>query len=430
MNISIAIDGPVGAGKSTVASSVAEQLGILHLDTGAMYRAFAWYILQQNISPNDKTTVERAIQDVQVKVEFLEGKQHTFINQKDVTGKIRTPEVSMATSAISAYGVVRDVMVQAQRKIAESQSVLMDGRDIGTKVMPNATVKIYITATPQVRAKRRFDELQQKNDESTFEQVLCDVMTRDERDMSREIDPLRPATDAQILDTSEMTQDEVVQEIVRRVEYSQGKKPHKEEKFPFLYRIAQWFARFLFSFFMPVCFHNTYNLLMDAPYIIIANHNSMLDPFMMLAKSYRYPIRFLSKKELMKNGIIRKALTSVNVIAVNRHNSDMQALRSCLNALKEGHSLGIFPEGTRYKKGVMDEIESGVAMIALRSGCPVIPMYFTDKPRWFKKMDVYVEPPMYFADIRIKGINKESCDEVIEIIKKTYKDINDKISKN
>ena len=221
----IAMDGPVGAGKSSVADGVAQKLGILHLDTGAMYRAFAWYAIQQGVRLEDEQALTDLTEKMMPEVRYENGAQHTYISGQDVTGLIRTPEISMAASAVSKFAGVRKAMVAAQQQLAKKQSVLMDGRDIGTVVLKDATIKIYLTASAEVRAQRRFAELQQKGDPSTYEEVLADVIRRDEQDSTREVDPLRPAEDAQILDSSEMTQEQVVEDIIRRVNLKLGKKP-------------------------------------------------------------------------------------------------------------------------------------------------------------------------------------------------------------
>ncbi len=174
MIYTIAIDGPVGAGKSSVADQVARRLGVLHLDTGAMYRAFAYQAVQQHIDLADAVALENLTRQCMPDVRFQDGRQHTYIAGQDVTSLIRTPEVSMAASTVSKQGCVRQAMVAQQQAMAKKQSMILDGRDIGTRVLPDATLKIFLTATPEARAKRRFEELQKKGDPSTYQQVLED----------------------------------------------------------------------------------------------------------------------------------------------------------------------------------------------------------------------------------------------------------------
>ena len=214
MVLTIAMDGPVGAGKSSVADEVARRLGILHLDTGAMYRAFAWQALKERVDTRDAQALEALAARVMPEVRFENGAQRTLIGGQDVTDFIRTPEISTAASVVSTVPGVRQAMVARQQELAKRQSMLLDGRDIGTRVLPDATLKIYLTASAEVRARRRFDELQAKGDPSTYEQVLAEVRSRDERDTTRETDPLRPAEDAVLLDTTGNTFDQSRRQIL------------------------------------------------------------------------------------------------------------------------------------------------------------------------------------------------------------------------
>ncbi|MBQ3304499.1 MAG: (d)CMP kinase [Clostridia bacterium] len=211
---SIAIDGPAGAGKSTVAKAVATELSAMYLDTGAMYRAFGLYMLRRG-AIKDKSAIIAAVDDVDITVEFIDGAQHIFLGGEDVTQAIREPEVSMAASEVSTVPEVRERMVALQRKIAEGHDVIMDGRDIGTKVLPNATLKIYLTASVEERARRRCLELEQKGIPEPYEKVLEEMKARDYQDTHRAASPLRPADDAVTVDTTNNTLEESVAEIRR-----------------------------------------------------------------------------------------------------------------------------------------------------------------------------------------------------------------------
>lgn len=218
MNFSIAIDGPSGAGKSTVADALAARLHILHLDTGAMYRAFAWQALQEGVDSLDECALTGMTGRTRIEVKFDEGRQHTLVNGQDVTDRIRTPEISMAASNCSKFAAVRAFMVRMQQELAQTCSMILDGRDIGTKVLPEATLKVFLTASSGVRARRRYEELRQKGEQATYEEVLEDVVRRDHQDSTREVDPLRPAEDAIVVDTSAMSQSQVVEEIAKLLE--------------------------------------------------------------------------------------------------------------------------------------------------------------------------------------------------------------------
>ena len=420
---SIAMDGPVGAGKSSVADGVAKKLGILHLDTGAMYRAFAWYALKQGVSVEDERALTALTEKMMPEVRYENSAQRTLIDGQDVTGLIRTPEISMAASAVSKFAGVRKAMVAAQQALAKKQSVLLDGRDIGTVVLKDATIKIYLTASAEVRAKRRYDELQSKGDPSTYEEVLADVIRRDEQDMNREVDPLRPADDAQILDSSELTQEQVVDEIVRRLYVRLGQKPKPAEKICWVYAFARWVLSVVFHTLFPVKYHNIECAQMDAPYILIGNHSHFTDPMLLAIPIYRYQLRIMGKKELMKNKLFAWFATKIEAIPVDRHNMDMGAVRTCLKVLKEGHALCIFPEGTRHKEGVMEDIESGASMIALRSGARLLPAYISEKPRFLHTTHVYFHEPFSVKDIAAGGINKDACEAVSQRITGIYREM-------
>lgn len=202
--VSVAIDGPAGAGKSTLARRLAAELGYIYVDTGAMFRTIGLYALRAGKDPKDNEAVNALLPEISLKFAFIEGEQHIYLNGEDVSTAIRTEEVGMAASAVGANPEVRAFLLGMQRDMAKTQDVLMDGRDIGTVVLPDATVKIFLTASPEARATRRWKEYQQKGVEVSYEEVLADVRQRDYQDTHRVAAPLRQADDAQLLDTSEM----------------------------------------------------------------------------------------------------------------------------------------------------------------------------------------------------------------------------------
>ncbi len=217
--ISVAIDGPAGAGKSTIARRLAGELGFRYVDTGAIYRTVAYFMDLWGVSPKDVDGVNRYIDELTVGIEYDdEGVQHMLMNGMDVTGDIRTPEISQKASLISAHAVVRDVLLDMQRNMAEEYDVVMDGRDIGSVVLPKATVKIFLTASPEVRAKRRYQELLEKGQKASYEQVLKDVQQRDYQDTHRDIAPLKMCRDSVKVDTSEMDLEQSVAAIRKIVE--------------------------------------------------------------------------------------------------------------------------------------------------------------------------------------------------------------------
>ena len=216
--LNIALDGPVGAGKSSIADAVAKRLGILHLDTGAMYRALGLKALREGIAPEDEEAVVRLCEALKLEVRIGGKGQETLLDGEDVSGLIRTPEVSMAASTVSRYARVRQRMVALQQELAAGQDMILDGRDICTTVLPTAPVKIFLTASAEERARRRWKEMQEKGQEEPFEKVLEQVIARDRQDMNRPVEPLRQAEDATLLDTTEMSFGQVVDAICAMAE--------------------------------------------------------------------------------------------------------------------------------------------------------------------------------------------------------------------
>jgi cytidylate kinase len=211
----IAIDGPAGAGKSTIAKRLAAIKNFVYVDTGAMYRAIALYCIENDIPPVDDECMSQALEKINVTIDYLDGEQIVFLNGENVNGKIRTQQVGNMASSVSAIGKVRERMVALQQELARTRSVIMDGRDIGTVVLPDALVKIYLTASVEIRAKRRYDEYVEKGVECDLETLKKEIADRDHRDMTREHSPLRQAEDAVVVDSSYMTIDEVVAEILK-----------------------------------------------------------------------------------------------------------------------------------------------------------------------------------------------------------------------
>jgi len=210
-NINIAIDGPAGAGKSTIAKMVSKELGYIYVDTGALYRAAALYITENGIADED---IAEELEKADISLRFVDGVQCVYVGDRDVSGLIRTPEISMAASRTSAIPAVRAYLFETQKKIARENNVIMDGRDIGTVVLPDADVKIFLTASAEERANRRYKELLEKPDCPTYEEILSDIIKRDYQDMHRETSPLKQAEDAVLVDTTELDLEQSAQAIV------------------------------------------------------------------------------------------------------------------------------------------------------------------------------------------------------------------------
>lgn len=214
MGYNVAIDGPAGAGKSTIAKLVAKEKGYIYVDTGAMYRGLAIHFLDKGIQPQETEKVIEACKDAEVTIAYEDAVQHVYLNGKDISSRLRNEEVGNMASVTSAIPEVRKKLLELQQNLAKTQNVIMDGRDIGTCVLPHADVKVYLTASVETRAKRRYQELQEKGEDCNLEEIAHDIEERDRRDMTREIAPLKQAEDAVLVDGSDMTIAEVVKTIV------------------------------------------------------------------------------------------------------------------------------------------------------------------------------------------------------------------------
>ncbi len=216
MGYNIAIDGPAGAGKSTIARRVAENLGYIYVDTGAMYRAMAVHFLNQGIALQETEKIKESCKNAVVTIEYIENVQQVFLNGVNVTDRLRDEAVGNMASVSSAVPEVREKLLELQRELARTKDVVMDGRDIGTNVLPDADVKIYLTASVETRAMRRYTELKEKNEECSYEDIAKDIIERDRRDMTRETAPLKQAEDAVYIDSSDMNIEEVTEAILKR----------------------------------------------------------------------------------------------------------------------------------------------------------------------------------------------------------------------
>ena len=214
MGYNVAIDGPAGAGKSTIAKRVAKEKGFIYVDTGAMYRGMAIYFLEQKISPDEKEEIAKACQNAEVSIAYEDGEQQIYLNGKNVTALLRKEEVGKMASISSAIPEVRQKLLSLQRNLAKEKDVVMDGRDIGTNILPDADVKVYLTASSRTRANRRYLELREKNVDCNLDEIEREIIARDERDMNREIAPLKQAEDAILIDSSDLTIEEVTEKIL------------------------------------------------------------------------------------------------------------------------------------------------------------------------------------------------------------------------
>ena len=392
--IRIAIDGPGGAGKSTVAKSVAKELGIIYVDTGALYRTIGLYMLNNGIDPKDAPAVAAALPDFTLELKFVDGKQTVLLNGEDVGDRIRTPEASMAASAVSAIKEVRAYLLDTQRNIAAKNSVIMDGRDIGTVILPDAEVKIFLTASPEARARRRYKELIAKGQEVTYEQVHSEMVERDRNDSTRDIAPCVQAEDAVLLDNSELDFEGTVNAVLEIV-----KKKRPVNKF---YKRLHRVLAPIFRFIWRIKAVGAENVPLEGAVMFCSNHIAAKDPIMIAAACKR-PITFIGKKELFEVPFLGWLIKKLGAIPLDRGGKDVGAIKTAVTALQNDGALAIFPQGHRYpgENPANTPTKNGAALICYRSKCDVIPVCIKTKGhkyRFLRRIEIEFGKPIKYAD--------------------------------
>ena len=448
MGINVALDGPSGAGKSTIAKKIAAKLGFVYVDTGALYRSIAYYVINNGGDVKNTEQVISMLPGVDVKLKYKRKAQCVILCGEDVSDKIRTPEISMGASAVSAVPEVREFLFDLQRSIAAENDIIMDGRDIGTVVLPNADVKIFLTASAEERANRRFKELQEKGDPSTYEEVLKDINQRDYNDTHREIAPLKKADDAIEVDSTSMTLDETVDAITAIIEEKTGARPpEKKERKPlldftdyppvkrgkklnpvklFFYNLLRYIVIFLLKCWYNLKFEGVENVPKDGSNIFASNHRSMLDP-VLVELQCRVPNSFMAKEELFEKGKFFVGLIKFwGAFPVARGKGDTDAIKLSVEKLESGRNLLIFPEGTRSYDGKVGRGKTGVALIAAVAQCPVIPVgiNFEGKLKFRKKIVVRFGKPIRPEQLKVttpgpkelKLLKSTIMDSIIELV--------------
>ena len=419
MGINVALDGPSGAGKSTIAKKIAARLKYVYVDTGALYRSIAYYVISKGVDLKDKQALIASLPEIDISLEYRDGSQHVLVNGEDVSDKIRTPEISMGASKVSAVPEVRTFLFDLQRDIAKKNNIIMDGRDIGTVVLPDADVKIFLTASAEERANRRFKELQEKGDLSTYEQVLADINQRDYNDIHRDIAPLRKADNAIEVDSTSMTLDETVEHIAKLIEEKTGAPAprEKKERKPmldfsgiepvkrgkklnpvrmFFYNLLRYIVIGMLKLWFNLKFEGKENVPRDGSNIFASNHRSSLDPVLICLPT-RVPNTFMAKEELFQTNKFFVWLIKVfGAFPVSRGKGDMGAINMSFEKLNSGRNLVIFPEGTRSLDGKVGRGKTGVALIAAVAQCPVIPVgiNFEGKLKFRRKIVVRFGKPI------------------------------------
>ena len=412
----IALDGPSGAGKSTVAKALAKRLGIIYVDTGALYRTIGLYVRNKGIDKTDTSAVIACLDEIQLDMQFINGEQIITLNGEKIGQEIRTGEIAMYASAVSAIPQVRTFLLETQRKIARENDVVMDGRDIGTVILPDAEVKIFMVASPEARAKRRYLELTEKGESCTYESVLADIIERDTNDSTRKVAPAIPAQDAVHLDNSDLTIEQTVDAVIKIIEEKTQKK--KTKRIRGLYR----FIKYGFSWF----FYIVYGLKIrgrekepqNKNFVICANHTSLMDVVPLVIALNKNQIRFMAKKEIFKIPILRGFARGMGGYPVDRKGGDVSAIKKTIEILKEEHGcVGIFPQGTRqaYKDPRQTPIKDGVGMVAIKAGVGILPIAIKTKKgklSFFRRAEIIIGDYIDPTTLNLEGTPKEQYKEL------------------
>ncbi|MBQ7152704.1 MAG: (d)CMP kinase [Clostridia bacterium] len=417
--IAIAIDGPSGAGKSTTAKIVARKLKILYVDTGALYRTVGLYVRDQGVDMHDAEAVRNLLPQIRISVKYENGAQATYLNGENPGEKIREPDISMYASAVSAIPQVRAFLLETQKEIARHNSVVMDGRDIGTVILPDADLKVFLSAPDEVRAGRRCEELRAKGIQTSVEEVLADMRKRDADDSSRDVAPLKPADDAVLLDNSGMSADETADEIIRLMFWRYKKK----RKFNFSYRIIRALLRGPVYLFNNIHVRGReYEPTADqGPYILACNHIFWCDPLILDAVTRWQEAHYMAKKELLAIPVFGRFLRSLGVFPIDRSGKDVDAIKRAILMVNTGTALGIFPQGHR-NPGVDPRktvIHNGVALIASRTHAPILPVGMRTKDmvhKTFRRTEVIFGKPIPWEELLEHGGREKDYNRMTEYI--------------
>ena len=421
MGLNCALDGPSGAGKSTIAKTLAQRLGYVYVDTGALYRSIGLYAVRNGAATDSAEAVVPLLKDISVELKYIDGAQRVILNGEDVSDQIRTPEISMAASNVSAIPAVREFLLGLQRDIAAKNDIIMDGRDIGTVILPNADVKVFMTASAEERARRRYDELIAKGQTVVYEDILKDINLRDYNDSHRETAPLKKAADAVEIDTTNMSVDEVVDKIETLIDAAKRKTfkviPFYRRAF---YAVLRFIVAIPFYIAFNIKYEGTENLPKSGSVILAGNHQTWFDPIL-IAIRVKYISSFMAKAELFDIPVLILAIRLVHGFPTRRSATDVSSLSRAESYIKKGYNLTIFPEGTRSKDGKIGRARSGVAFIASKCGVPVYPVGISFKRHlhFRSKITVRFGKPLSPEELKITSMSKTELREAGDRIMST-----------
>lgn len=422
--IGIAIDGPSGAGKSTIAKALAKELGYIYVDTGAIYRTVGLYMHNIGVSTEDKDGIVKNLPDVQFELKYEGGEQKMYLLGEDVSDKIRTPIIAKYASVVSAVPEVRAFLLETQKKLARENNVIMDGRDIGTVILPDADVKIFLTASAESRADRRVKQLAEKGEIVSYEEILASIKERDERDSGRDVAPLKPADDAVTLDTSDMNLEESIAAAKKIAEDKLStKKPtskKKDKNHKGFYKFIVTTLAPIVRFCMRIKTYGAENELGEGSLIVCANHTAMFD-VLSLAVSFKRQLRFLAKKEVFKVPVLAPLISALGAYSVDRGHGDVGAIKKTLSILGDGEAVAMFPQGTRHTHidPAKTEVKSGVGMMVYRSKADVQPVFIRVKNfkyRFLRKKEVIIGKPIKYEEFGFVNGGKEEYERAAKLV--------------
>lgn len=448
MSFIVAIDGPAGTGKGTITKLVGEDMGLINIDTGATFRCVALAMLKENISINEQEKIKNLLECLKIELKNENGTQIVLLNGEDVTLEIRSNEVNNFVSLVSTLKVVRAKLLDLQRNMAKNKNVIMEGRDIGTTVFPNADVKIYLDASTEERARRRVKQNEEKGIPTSYEDALKNVQERDKIDSQRELSPLKKAEDAILIDSTNMTIEEVkckVEEMISKKMRQQDILMQKEckekldktaeaskfrgsEEFDkptdswwkkFQRRFAWHLLRGFYKIFYRLEVHGAQNVPKEGAFIVCGNHVDFVKvPVIVLFTPRK--VNFIAKAELFDNPILAWLGNLFDVISVKRGKQDIDSMKNSLKVLSKGDGLGLFPEGTRNGLAKKVKVKNGAAFMALRTGKPIVPVGVKVAKA---KIILNYGKPLDYSKYHSKTPEKETLDKVTEDLMNTIIDL-------